>query len=193
MRKTWFPKAGLATANLVIKSATRADARAVQHYNVDNYEHLAPWEPLRDECYFELKNTKLRIQYALNEMQQHRALYLHIWTKSGRLIGQCCFSNIVYGSFKACYLGYSIHKDAQGKGLMYEALSCVIDFVFRELGLHRIMANFHPDNKRSEKLLMRLGFEREGYAKSYLKINGCWVDHVLSAKLNPYQQNDRSE
>tara|TARA_B100001964_G_C14031207_1_gene508355 strand:+ start:679 stop:789 length:111 start_codon:yes stop_codon:yes gene_type:complete len=29
--------------------------------------------------------------------------------------------------------------------------------------------------------LGKLGFEREGYAKRYLKIDGCWQDHVLTA------------
>ena len=47
------------------------------------------------------------------------------------------------------------------------------------------MANYLPSNTRSEALLERLGFEREGYAKSYLQIGGRWRDHVLTAKVNP--------
>ena len=27
-------------------------------------------------------------------------------------------------------------------------------------------------------------FEKEGYAKSYLKINGVWRDHILTALVN---------
>ncbi|TND51068.1 30S ribosomal protein S5 alanine N-acetyltransferase, partial [Aeromonas dhakensis] len=34
-------------------------------------------------------------------------------------------------------------------------------------------------------LLERLGFEREGYAKEYLMINGRWEDHILTSRLNP--------
>ncbi|WP_415232094.1 hypothetical protein [Psychromonas sp.] len=40
---------------------------------------------------------------------------------------------------------------------------------------------------RSEKLLVKLGFEKEGVAKSYLKIAGSWQDHVLTSKINPSQ------
>ena len=46
------------------------------------------------------------------------------------------------------------------------------------------MANYMPHNHRSGKLLERLGFEREGYAKDYLLIDGQWRDHVLTALTN---------
>ena len=68
---------------------------------------------------------------------------------------------------------------------MLEALKAAIPNVFQTHGLHRIMANYQPDNLRSEILLRRLGFEREGLAKSYLKINGRWTDHVLTSLINP--------
>jgi ribosomal-protein-alanine N-acetyltransferase len=37
-------------------------------------------------------------------------------------------------------------------------------------------------------VLEGLGFEREGVARSYLKINGEWADHVLTALINPAQR-----
>ena len=43
------------------------------------------------------------------------------------------------------------------------------------------MANHLPRNERSARLLARLGFEREGYARRYLQIAGVWEDHVLTA------------
>jgi ribosomal-protein-alanine N-acetyltransferase len=45
------------------------------------------------------------------------------------------------------------------------------------------MANYMPRNDRSGRLLERLGFEKEGIAKRYLKIDGLWEDHVLTAKI----------
>lgn len=51
--------------------------------------------------------------------------------------------------------------------------------------IHRIMANYMPHNKRSGALLARLGFEKEGYAKDYLLIDGQWRDHVLTALTTP--------
>ena len=69
----------------------------------------------------------------------------------------------------------------QGSGLMFEALSAALPFALEHLGLHRIMANYQPHNERSGKLLRRLGFAVEGYARDYLYIDGEWRDHVLTA------------
>jgi starch phosphorylase len=69
--------------------------------------------------------------------------------------------------------------------LMQEALEAAIAYMFETQNLHRIMANYIPGNERSARLLERLGFEREGYAKAYLNIAGRWQDHVLTARVNP--------
>jgi ribosomal-protein-alanine N-acetyltransferase len=81
-------------------------------------------------------------------------------------------------------LGYAIDHAHEGQGLMQEALQATIEHVFSVLRLHRIQANYVPDNERSGRLLERLGFVREGLAKDYLFINGAWRDHVLTARVN---------
>ncbi|GAB2951080.1 hypothetical protein GCM10011328_17830 [Hafnia psychrotolerans] len=68
---------------------------------------------------------------------------------------------------------------------MYESLKAAIQYVHEKYDLHRIMANHLPDNTRSSKTLESLGFMKEGYAKSYLKINGIWQDHVLNSIIFP--------
>jgi ribosomal-protein-alanine N-acetyltransferase len=114
------------------------------------------------------------------------ALHLLMFEHEGeRLIGDCNFTNIVRGPFQACHLGFSIASTFEGRGLMHEGLTAAIDYVFTSLRLHRIMANYRPENTRSESLLARLGFEKEGLARSFLKINGSWADHVLTSRLNP--------
>lgn len=59
------------------------------------------------------------------------------------------FSNVVRGSFHACYLGYSIGEKWQGQGLMFEALTTAIRYMQRTQHIHRIMANYMPHNQRS--------------------------------------------
>ena len=62
---------------------------------------------------------------------------------------------------------------------MTDALQAVVGFARGELELHRLEAACLPANIASIRLLQRTGFEREGFAKSYLKINGHWEDHIL--------------
>ncbi len=93
-------------------------------------------------------------------------------------------SQIFRKGFQAAYLGYGIDHDKQRQGLMFEAISAALDYVFNDRNLHRIMANYMPTNERSGNLLKRLGFRVEGYAKDYLLINGSWRDHVLTSLTN---------
>lgn len=101
------------------------------------------------------------------------------------IVGWLSFTNIIRSVFQATHLGYKLAEHAQHHGYMTEAARAGIDFAFGTLRIHRIMANYLPHNRRSSAVLGRLGFEREGYAKSYLFINGKWRDHILTSLVNP--------
>lgn len=100
------------------------------------------------------------------------------------IIGDINFDGVMRGVFQACFLGFRLDKYYVGKGLMFEALSKAIDIIFNDWQLHRIMANYRPDNSRSGNLLERLNFKQEGFAENYLFIDGEWRDHVLTALTN---------
>jgi ribosomal-protein-alanine N-acetyltransferase len=102
-----------------------------------------------------------------------------------QVIGSIGVSNIVRGAFQAAYLGYNISQDQQGKGLMTEALTAVTYYAFNDLNLHRLMANYRPENAASARVLEKLDFIKEGIAKNYLMVDGQWCDHVLTSKTNP--------
>jgi len=153
-----------------------------------NREHLAPWEPIRTDEYFTDSFWRARILADLQDFSADRAVRLGIqWRHEpgGDVIGFCNFNHIIRGAFQAATLGYSLDRRAVGQGVMFEALRAAITYMFQDLGLHRVMANYMPTNERSGGLLRRLGFVVEGYARDYLFINGAWRDHVLTALTNP--------
>jgi [ribosomal protein S5]-alanine N-acetyltransferase len=181
-----FPVDGIVTERVRLGVASRADAAAVLAYYNENRAHLQPWEPLRTEAYYTLPAVEQRLAAMEQQMNDGSALHLLLrGPVTDAVLGQCNFTNIVRGPFQSCFLGFSIGSRYQGRGLMHEALSAAIEYVFSQYGLHRIMANHRPENLRSGQLLTRLGFEREGLARAYLKINGEWADHVLTSRINP--------
>jgi ribosomal-protein-alanine N-acetyltransferase len=101
------------------------------------------------------------------------------------VLGIVAFSNIVRGPLHSCFLGYALAERQQGKGLMTEALRLGIRYMFDEMHLHRISANYLPHNTPSAAVLKRLGFTVEGYARDYLRIDGRWQDHILTSLLDP--------
>ena len=67
---------------------------------------------------------------------------------------------------------------------MTKAVRALLRHAFLEMRLHRIEAACAPNNDRSRRLQERLGFEREGFARAYLLIDGAWQDHLLFAMLD---------
>lgn len=175
---------GLRTERLVLCCSHRTDASDLLAYYVENRSHLQPWDPLRPDDFFTVEALDRRLEQMQQQMSAGHAVHLLVrHPYSGTIVGECNFTNIVRGPFQACHLGFSIAAAAQGHGFMYEALDCAIKFVFDAYQLHRIMANYRPQNIRSGRLLERLGFEIEGRARAYLKINGEWADHVLTSRI----------
>lgn len=175
------------TERLRVRLPAEGDAPAIVRYYTDNREFLAPWEPARPEGFFTEAFWREQVLRAQKDAAEGRALRLYLFPReaSDTVVGTIGFTEIVRGVFHACYLGYSLAEHAQGRGYMREALGAAVARVFAELNLHRVMANYMPHNVRSGRLLRALGFEVEGYARDYVRINGRWEDHVLTALTNP--------
>lgn len=174
----------LTTQNLILSAPSSGDLSGINDFEMRNNDHLKKWESTtsaKNQPVYE--ETKKRLDGWIKECKEGRSARFFIRSKDNhsKIIGFCNFTQIFHGSFQACYLGYKIDHECEGKGLMFEALEAAIRYVFEELGIHRIMANYMPTNTRSAKLLNHLGFTVEGYAKNYLLINSQWEDHILTA------------
>ena len=101
----------------------------------------------------------------------------------GRLAGQVTIDNIVRGAMRSGHLGYWIDRSAAGRGMASLAVALVCDHAFGAVGLHRLQADIRPENVRSQRLVERLGFRREGLLRRYLDIDGDWRDHLTYALL----------
>jgi [ribosomal protein S5]-alanine N-acetyltransferase len=174
----------ITTPRTRIRVVEAADATRLLHYRTRNREYLAPWEPLRDGVYYTLTHCAQTLAESREAMRLDRAYpFVVLDLAESEIIANFTFANVVRGAFQACHLGYSIDERRQGQGLMQEALTAALQWAFHELDLHRVMANYMPRNERSARLLDRLGFEREGFAKNYLQIAGVWEDHVLTSRI----------
>ncbi len=177
----------LSTPRLTLSIPGAHVAREMVTYFETNRQHLAPWEPPFPKGLFTNSFWERRLEQNQVEYENGKSMRLVLFRKdapSQGVVGLANFTQFVRGAFMACTLGYSIDEDAQGQGLMREALQAAIDHVFDDLGVHRIQANYIPTNERSGRLLRRLGFDVEGYARDYIFINGAWRDHVLTARIN---------
>ena len=104
-----------------------------------------------------------------------------------KLIGTITFWNIQKGHYRA-EIGYALHTAYQGKGLMQEALTVVLDYGFKTMKLHSVEANVNPANEASIKLLERNNFIREAYHKENYYHNGKFLDSAIYSLITPFKK-----
>jgi RimJ/RimL family protein N-acetyltransferase len=80
----------------------------------------------------------------------------------GEMIGDMAFY-IARSNPRLANLGYSLARSAWGQGYAREAASKTLDYLFRVLDLHRVIADCDVDNVASIRLLEYFGFRREAH------------------------------
>ena len=117
-------------------------------------------------------------------MREGRGYAFLIFRKTdNQLLGGLSLGNVTRGVTQSASLGYWIGAPFSGQGYMSQSVSAIIPFVFDVLNIHRLEAACLPNNAASMRVLERNGFQREGLARRYLKINNIWQDHVVYALL----------
>ena len=185
----------LKTERLVLNLPPPSAAERIRNYYVGNRSFHAEWDPPRPRGFYSAEYWKQRLKQNRYDYtcDVSMRLFLFEGNHHGPVVGTANFSSFVRGPFLACRLGYGLGEDFEGQGLMTEALRAALDHVFSELGFHRVEANYVPTNERSGRLLRRLGFTVEGYARDYLYIDGAWRDHVLTSLTTPNPQSPMAQ
>ena len=180
----------LYSQRLVLRMPDPEEAPAVADYYLRNREHVANSHALMPESFYTPEHWQDRLLKNRQAYEEDQGLNLFVFIRNGEhdfdpgMIGSVNFTSILRRVAQFCYLGYSIDQFFQGQGYMTEAVGRAIEFAFSEMNMHRIMANYVPHNLKSDRVLSRLGFVVEGYARDYLFLNGRWQDHVMTSLTN---------
>ena len=147
-------------------------------------EFLTPWEPTWPADDLSRSAFRRRIRRYTEDLRTDQSYaFLIFRSADGRLVGGLTLANVRRGVAQAGSLGYWVGAPYARRGYMTAAVAALIPYAFTTLRLHRMEAACIPTNAASISLLEKTGFEREGYAREYLCINGQWQDHLLYARL----------
>ena len=147
-------------------------------------EFLEPWEPIWPADDLTRAAFRRRLKRYAEDQRSDLAYSFFIFRKiDGVLVGGITLSNVRRGVAQAGSIGYWMGEPYARQGLMSMALRALIPFGFATLRLHRLEAACITTNVASIRLLEKSGFQREGYARQYLCINGMWQDHLLYARI----------
>ncbi|MEO6524411.1 MAG: GNAT family N-acetyltransferase [Mucilaginibacter sp.] len=114
-------------------------------------------------------------------MEAHQSMYwvLTLAGDNNPLIGTICFWNFDKIN-DTIELGYELMPAYQGKGLMAEAVTCVIQYGFEQMNARAITAFPSADNVRSIALLNKFGFIIDDELQTTLHND---VDQMLAFSL----------
>jgi [ribosomal protein S5]-alanine N-acetyltransferase len=87
------------------------------------------------------------------------------------LVGTCGF-NDWSAAHRWAELAFDLAQPQWGTGLMRQAVAASLQWVFQQGQVDRVHAFARVDNPRSERLLVRSGFVREGCLRSYRVCRG---------------------
>lgn len=167
---------------IVLRSPVAADYEAWAQLRSKSRPHLEPFEPSWEADELARTTFRRRLKLYQQEFRDDQGYAFFLFAPAGGvevLVGGLRLSNVRRGVSQAATVGYWIGAPHANRGLMSAAVATVIPFCFDHLMLHRLEAACLPENQWSQRVLERNGFEREGMARSYIKINGQWRDHVL--------------
>ncbi len=99
-----------------------------------------------------------------------------------QLVGTCGF-NEWSKVHRWAELAFDLAQAHWGKGLMGQAVAALLQWTYREDQVDRVHAFVRVDNKRSERLLERNGFVREGRLRSYRVCRGQPHDFYIYGLL----------
>jgi ribosomal-protein-alanine N-acetyltransferase len=157
-----------------------------QNLRAISRDFLQPWEPTWPQDDLSRAAFRRRLLAYARDRDAGAAYPFFIFRAGDdALVGGITLSNVRRGVAQMGSIGYWCGHPYARHGHTLAAVRALCDFAFRTLGLHRVEAACIPDNAPSRSLLLKAGFEEEGYARAYLKINGVWRDHVLFGRINP--------
>jgi RimJ/RimL family protein N-acetyltransferase len=155
------------TPRLVLRCWEPDDAPLMKDAVDSSIEHLLPWMPW---ARYEPQSLDEKLQLAREFRGQfdlgEQYVYGIFEPDESRALGGCGLHP--RGGDGSLEIGYWIRADAIGQGLATEAAAVLTRVGFEHFGLERVDLSVDPDNERSRKIPVKLGFVEEGLLRRRL-------------------------
>lgn len=165
---------------LILRSLRQADAEAIFDVVDADRDHLGQWLIWVDSTR-EVADTRNFIASVEKKRADGGTCAYSIW-QDGRLLGLCGLHDISRVNANG-QVGYWLRSDAQGRGVMTQAVESLLTLGFAVLDLERIELRAAEANARSWRIAERLGFSFEGTMRRLIRIRGGFADARLYSLL----------
>jgi RimJ/RimL family protein N-acetyltransferase len=172
------------TRRLKLRSAKRSDVGLLHEAIVETLTDLVKWLPWARPGHRKA-DTRRYVRGARAAMARRGAYEFVIEElETGNIVGITSLHRIDWIR-RSAGVGYWVRRSCWGKGLATEAVDALTERGFQIFRLHRLEAHVALDNLASQRVVEKLGFEREGVARAVEYLNGRYVDHIQYSLIHP--------
>lgn len=100
----------------------------------------------------------------------------------GAIIGALSFRFESF-DFEIVEIGYRFVPEYQGQGYAVEAVSLMVDWLIKDIGVHKIVAKCDPENVASVRVMEKLGMQLEAKLREHYKLAGRYTDEYVYGLL----------
>jgi ribosomal-protein-serine acetyltransferase len=163
-------------AGIEIRQFKAADGATIFGLVEKNRTYLREWLPWVDYTQ-SVADVESFISRASQQLADGRGPNAGIWVE-GALCGSIGCHPIDWSN-RNCSIGYWLDGGFQGKGLVSQCCTSLLDYLFDDLFLHRVTIRCGTGNTRSCAIPARLGFQREGVIREAEWVSNRWIDLVI--------------
>jgi len=142
---------------------------------INKPEFIGEYNPLR-----QISRTEIEKGFEKSSLEQGEFI---IEKKDGSKIGYMWHFTSVHPAVKLLEIGYFLVPSERGKGYCTEAVNIMVDYLFLSKNIIRIQAHTELRNIASQKVLEKVGFEKEGTIRKSIFNRGEWRDANLYSIL----------
>ena len=161
---------------LELRQFELSDAETVFAVADRNRARLREWLPWVDRTP-SANEVREFIEGAIQQWEEGLGPNTAIWL-DGQIIG-AMGSHRYDMPNRYCEVGYWIDGAHSGKGIVTRCTAALVDWLFTEEQMHRVVIRCGTGNHRSCAVPERLGFTREGVLREAERVNDRWVDLVV--------------
>ena len=170
------------TERLVLKSVTDNHVNDVfQHFASEEVNKFVDFDAAEN-----ITDAQEIIDWGLGLYLNDNGILWGIFNKIDDVfMGQVNFANRSSNNFTGMVhrteIGFDLSPQYWGNGYMTEAMNSSISWIFNSynIGIKRIEAIINTKNYRAEKLVLKMGFKKEGILRDYV----VWKDEMIDMSL----------
>lgn len=168
------------TAEIEMRQVQDSDAAALFAMTERNRAHLRQWLPWVDHT-LTVDDTRRFINGAAEQFYAGRGPNAAIWVNR-EIVGSIGCHAFDLAN-RSCSVGYCLDAESQGRGIITRCCAALVDYLFHNPRLHRVVIQCGTGNHKSCGVPQRLGFTREGVLHEAEWVNDRWVDLVVWSML----------